>query len=68
MELDESEDEAAEEATTAKKGWQCCIYHVRVCELDRNDRDRASVWLSSPQLSFLEYLASFPFHSPFQRR
>jgi hypothetical protein len=68
MELDESEDEAAEQATTAKKVWQCCICHVCVRELDRNDRDRARVRLSSPPLSFLEYLARFPFHSPFRRR
>ena len=68
MELDESEDEAAEEATTAKKVWQCCIYHVRVCELDRNDRDRGRVRLNSLHLSFLEYLARLPLHSPFRRR
>jgi hypothetical protein len=68
MELDESEDEAAEEATTAKKVWQCCIYYVRVCELDRNDRDRGRVRLSSLHLSFLEYLASLPLHSPFRKR
>ena len=68
MELDESEDEAAEEATTAKKVWQCCINHVRVCELDRNDRDRGRVRLSSLHLSFLEYLASLPLHSPFRKR
>ena len=40
MELDESEDEAAEVASTAKKVWHCCMYHVRVRVLDRNDRGR----------------------------